>query len=80
MPIDPKELHSRIQDFRKRIVAGENVTDEELRTAIRDLHAYRGEAHTTLESASKKKAKAKAETKTKDQKKAAAIAALGDLL
>lgn len=78
--ITPKELHSQIQDFRKRISRGEEVTDEELRKAIRQLHTYRASAHTSLESASKKKAKTAVARRTKAEKTAAATAALGDLL
>lgn len=77
---NPQALQADIQDFRKRISRGEEVTDEELQAAIKKLHAFRAQAHTTLESASTKKATSKAKTKTKAEKQAAAVAALGDLL
>lgn len=78
--INVQELHARIQDFRKKISQGIEVTDDELRTAIADLHAYRGKAHTTLESASAKKAKERTKAKTKAEKQKEAEALLGDLL
>lgn len=74
------DLQADLQDFRKRIARGEEVTDEELRGAVRSLHAFRATAHTTLESASKKKATKAASTKTKAQKQDEAKTALGDLL
>lgn len=78
--IDPKELFTRLQDFRRKITRGEDVTDAELRQGIKDLQVYRTGAQTTLESAATKKGtKAKA-TGIKKQAKQDAKNLLGDLL
>ena len=77
---DPKALHAQLQDLRRRVVRGEEVSDDELRRGIAALQAYRTGAHTTLESAAKKAGtKAKAKT-TKAQAKQDAKNLLGDLL
>ena len=78
--IDPKELFARLQDHRRKITRGEEVSDDEIRKGIKDLHDYRTAAHTTLESAAKKKGTtAKAKT-DKAEAKQSAKNLLGDLL
>lgn len=53
-----------IKDMRRRVVAGEEVTDEELKEAIQLLHNFRNKVEPKAGAASvKKAAKAKA---TKD--------------
>lgn len=78
--IDPKELFARIQDFRRKVVRGEEVTDDELRAAIKDLHAYRAGSHTSLESAANKKGKKESASKAKAEAKQNAANLLGGLL
>lgn len=77
---DSKELFARLQDYRRKVVRGEPVTDEELRQAISDLHAYRAGAHTSLEAAANKKGKKETAAKAKAKAKQEAQNLLGGLL
>ncbi len=78
--IDPKALHAQLQDLRRRVVRGEEVSDDELRKGIKALQAYRNGSHTTLEAAAKKKGTAAKAKATKAQAKADAKNLLGGLL
>jgi hypothetical protein len=77
---DPRILFDKLKDLRRRVVAGEQVSDEELREGIRLLHEYRSNSHTTLESHAKKVAKASAKASAKAGDKQKAMNLLGDLL
>ena len=79
-PVDPIELHKQIQDFRKRIADGQEVSDDELRTALIALRAYRSAAHTNVEKAARDKGKKAAASTAKAEEKQKAIDLLGGLL
>ena len=74
------ELHTELQDYRRKITRGEPVSDDELRLSIRKLQIYRKGAMTTLESAVTKTNKAAAKTKEKAQKQQDATNLLDGLL
>lgn len=73
---DKDDLKARINEFRRRVVAGENVPDEELKQAIHDLQRFRSNAAEKA-TAAPKTPKGKS-TKAADKQKA--IDLLGDLL
>lgn len=51
-----------INDFRKRIAKGEDVSDEELKVAIKRLHDFRNQAEASSNTKSKTTAAKKAAT------------------
>lgn len=80
MAIDTSGLHTELQDYRKKISRGEDVTDDELRLAVRKLQEFRKGTMTTLESTVTKTNKKAATTKAKAQAKQDATNLLDGLL
>lgn len=78
--VDPSALHAQLQDYRRKITRGEEVTDDELRDGIAKLQAYRNGAHTTLEAAAKKAGTKKVKKATKAESAQKAKNLLGGLL
>ena len=70
---------SGVKDMRKRIVAGEDVTDAELKEAILALHNYRNESASSSKKASTAK-QVDSTAKAKVTKTASTKIDLSDLL
>ena len=68
-----------MKDYRKRIVAGEDLSDEELKEGIAALHAFRTQQAGVSKDKPKKEAAAPKASASKVTKKAAEDL-LGDLL